>query len=415
MIALVDCNNFYASCERVFRPDLAHKPIAVLSNNDGCIIARSQEVKALGIPMGAPLFKYRAELDKQGVSVFSANFSLYGDLSNRVMSVLKQHCPFIEIYSIDEAFLDLSLIPQEQRGDYCRALRATVLRWVGIPVSIGVGPTKTLAKLANHVAKKHPNSQGVWLLTGTEKNRLSSLPISEVWGIGRQLQKRLNQVGIHDYWQLSSMDKALARKMGSVNLERTIRELNGSPCIAMEMTTEPRQRILVSRSFGKDVSSYSDLEAALTTYATRAGEKLRQQKSLTASMYVFIQTNKHKDKNGQYKGHAKIQFQPYTNAPLQLTRAAAEGLRQIYKEGYQYKRGGVMLEELMPANMAQYCLFNESNSDRKLGSIMDAINQKMGGQTLQVAASLQGEKWRMNQNHRSPRYTTRWHELAKVS
>lgn len=414
MIALVDCNNFYASCERVFRPDLVGKPVAVLSNNDGCIIARSAEVKALGVPMGAPLFKWRKQLEEEGVAVFSANFSLYGDLSERVMSVLRDNCPVVEVYSIDEAFLDLSLLPRDQLGEYCRELRAMVYKWTGIPVSIGVAPTKTLAKLANHLAKKNPKADGCWLLMGAEHQRLSRLPVDEVWGVGRRLNKRLNEYGVSTVWDLRNMDASTARKLASVNMERTIRELNGESCMPLELTKQPRQRILVSRSFGHDVSSFDDLKAALVTYAYRAGEKLRCQNSRAQSIDIFIHTNTHRDAEKQYKGSVSIPFDMPTNDPSTLSRAATEGLKNIFKPGYKYKRGGVMLNEILPEHVAQLSLFTADVSVSKVGAIMDTINKRLGSDLVHFAASDVGVSWRMNQNMRSPRYTTRWGDIPSA-
>jgi len=415
MYGLVDCNNFYASCERVFRPDLEGKPVAVLSNNDGCIIARSQEVKDLGVPMGAPMFKWKDTIEQQGIAVFSANSSLYGDLSSRVMNVLKDNCPTVEVYSIDEAFLDLSLIPRDQLGDYCAQLKSQVRKWTGIPVSIGVAPTKTLAKLANHIAKKNPKANGCWLLMGTEQKRLSSIEVGEVWGVGRRLSKRLNIAGINTVWQLSQMNKALARDMASVNMERTIRELNGEPCLALELTQQPRQRILVSRSFGHDVSSYNSLRAAIVTYATRAGEKLRKQDSHTQSISVFIHTNPFSDSAPQYKGSLEIPLDHPSNDPSVLANAASMGLKHIFKEGYSYKRGGVMLDQVLPKHVAQLCLFSARPEQHKLGGVLDAINAKMGSNAIRFAATDVGSEWQMNQNRRSPRYTTRWSDLKVVA
>lgn len=415
MIALVDCNNFYASCERVFRPDLENKPVAVLSNNDGCIIARSQEVKALGVPMGAPMFKWKQTIEEQGIEVFSANFSLYGDLSERVMSILKDECPFVEVYSIDEAFLDLSQIPRGELGGYCRALREKVRRWTGITVSIGVAPTKTLAKVANHVAKKNPKSGGCWLLMGTEYQRLCRMDLCEIWGVGRRLQRRLNGFGIHSVWDLRSMDVALARKVGSVNMERTVRELRGELCIPLEQSESPRQRILVSRSFGHDVSSFESLEAAVVTYASRAGEKLRRQNSKTQSISVFIHTNPYKEGKPQYKGTVEIPLDLPTNNPVTLSKAAVIGLKQIYKAGYEYKRGGVLLDQVLPESVVQLSLLVDDVKESAVGSVVDQINRRMGSGKIGFAAGQVGLDWRMNQKRRSPRYTTRWSDLPVVA
>ncbi|EDY86363.1 UmuC protein [gamma proteobacterium HTCC5015] len=418
MLALVDCNNFYASCERVFRPKLEGRPIAVLSNNDGCIIARSQETKALGVPMGAPLFQWLPVLEENGAHIFSANFALYGDLSNRVMAVLKDECPRLEVYSIDEAFLDLSMVPLCELSDFCRALREKVRRWTGVPVSIGVAPSKTLAKLANHVAKKHPSSDGIWLMRGTEKNRMSSLPVSEVWGVGRRLGARFEGFGINTVWQLRNAETAWARKVASVNMERTVRELRGERCFDIDSTEEPRQQILVSRSFGQMVTSKDELASALSNFAWRAGEKLRRQGARTQSIRLFAHTNPFRKDMPRYCGRVRIQFHQATDSPPVLAKAVAQGLDQVYRHGYHYKKAGVVLDELLPRGIVQWSLLSEESErcEKKshIGGVMDAINDKMGTGKIRMASQGLGENWKMQQSRQSPSWTTDWANLKTI-
>jgi len=415
MIALVDCNNFYASCERVFRPELINRPVAVLSNNDGCIIARSQEVKDLGIPMGAPLFKWQPLLNKHGVNIFSANFSLYGDLSERVMNTLKSACPNVEVYSIDEGFLDLSDLPIGNVEAYCRRLKDQVYKHTGIPVSIGVGPSKTLAKLANHVAKKAQRAEGYFRLESNNKSVLSKIPVNKIWGVGNRLSKRFEPYGIRTALDMQQMNAWAARKVASVDIERTVRELRGVSCIPLEREVEPRQRIMVSRSFGADVDKYEDLRAAINHYVTRASEKLRAQGSHASSLIVFVHTNVYKENQKQYKGTVEIPFDAPTDDPAELAKAATNGLMRIYKSGLKYKRGGVLLEGLAPKSVAQLSLFGSNQKSRNMGGLIDSINDKMGQGCIEFAAAKIGEKWRMNQNQRSPRYTTRWADIPTVN
>ncbi|MGM0564132.1 MAG: Y-family DNA polymerase [Pseudomonadota bacterium] len=415
MLGLVDCNNFYASCERVFRPDLAAVPVAVLSNNDGCIIARSPEIKALGVPMGAPWFQWRSRLEAAGAAVFSANFALYGDLSARVMGILEEQCPAVEVYSIDEAFIDLSPVPPQEMAAYCRHLRQLIARCTGIPVSIGVAPSKTLAKLANQVAKQHPLSGGVWRLLGSERQRLESLPVTEVWGVGRRLARRLERAGIATVWQLRQCPPARARQLYSVNLETTVRELRGEPCRALDLAAAPRQQILVSRSFGRCVSDEAQLRAALVSFASRAGEKLRSQHSLCQRVGVFVRGDRFAEGGAISGGQLEMVLSEPSSDPVVLARAARRGLAGLYRPGERYKKAGVILQGLLPERALQGELWVDDSGRPDCGRVMDAVNGKMGQGALYLASSSVGSDWRMNQQYRSPRYTTRWCDLPEVS
>lgn len=415
MKGLVDCNNFYVSCQRVFRPDLVKRPVVVLSNNDGCIIARSQEVKELGIPMGMPVFKAKPLINQHGIEVFSANFSLYGDMSERVMSVVKDECPIIEVYSIDESFLDLSMIPEDELGRFCQALRAKVFKWTGIPVSIGVAPSKTLAKLANNVAKKHPRANGCWKMIGQEDMRMKSMSVDEVWGVGRRVSKQLNDVGIQTVYDLKQSNTAMIRKRFNVNLERTVRELRGEACIPLSGDASVRQRIMVSRSFGEETEDYQELQGAIANFTSIAGCKLRRQKSNTAMVNVFVETHVHKNKENRYRKAINITLTRPTSDPKKLAAAARNGLEAIYRSDQKYKRAGVIFEDITQEKHEQYCLYDfDKDSDKKLGLVMDQVNAKIGKGMINFASAGLENKWKMKQHHKSPNYTTSWTELLIV-
>lgn len=416
MIGLIDCNNFYASCERVFRPDLTGKPVAVLSNNDGCFIARSEEAKALGLPMAAPLFKYKWLIEKHRINVFSANFALYGDMSARVMAILKAETPLVEVYSIDEAFIDIGLIPAHEQIAFCHELQRKMNRWTGIPVSIGLGPTKTLAKAANKMAKCSRQQSGIYALTEPARlaNELLQLDLRDLWGIGAPLASHLNKYGIYNAWELVQADLSVVRKAGGVVLERTVRELAGEPCIAFEPEAEARQRIMVSRSFGHDVSDFEQLRAAVVSFAARAAEKLRKQQCCTRAVHVYARSNRFKEESNQYRGSIAVELDVPTKDTTVIVDAAVQGLSLLYRKGCRYKKAGIMLDQVLPETVAQLCLFAEQEQDSGLSGVMDKINERMGSSTLRLAAMDVGSDWRMQQNCRSPRYTTRWDELPVV-
>lgn len=415
MIALLDCNNFYCSCERVFRPELERKPVAILSNNDGCIIARSQEVKAIGIPMAAPLYKFRGILEKEGVHFFSANFVLYGDMSDRVMNTLRDFAPAVEVYSIDEAFFDLSHLKPNERVSFCQELRKTIRQWTGIPVSIGIGPTKTLAKLANRIAKKRADCNGVYALTDPAgyHYEFSQCKVIEVWGIGYRLAQKLRESNIRTAWDLAQCPPGRVREEGGVVLERTVRELHGICCIPIELGNPYRQRIMVSRSFGHGVNNLDELKAAVTTFAVRAGEKLRRQNCKTQALTVFAQTSPYKDPGQQYSNGKALRLEQPTDDTGQLIDAAIRGLKMLFKPGYCYKKAGVMLDDILPNNLVQPSLFATAESG--ISRTIDEINTLMGTNTLRFAVMDVGTNWRMNQNYRSPKYSTSWKELLVIN
>lgn len=418
MIGLLDCNNFYCSCERVFRPDLEHKPVAVLSNNDGCIISRSEEVKALGIPMAAPLFQYRPLIDKAGVTLFSANFALYGDLSERVMDTLKQFAPAVEVYSIDEAFFDLSPLNSAELIPFCMALKKTIRQWTGIPVSIGIGPSKTLAKLANRIAKKHADGNGVHALVDPThyRDELSRCAVVEVWGVGRGLTGRLQRNNIHTAWDLAQCDTQWARKEAGVVLERTVRELRGANCLPLDPANPYRQRILVSRSFGRTVTDLEDLRAAVVTYTVRAAEKLRRQHCQTQMLTVFAGIQPHNDRQAREYDEETVKLPQPTHDTRDLIDAATRSITALFKRGWgcRYKKAGVMLDDIQPDDLVQPSLFAPPAEQTAISKTLDAINARMGAGTVRFAAMDIGSNWRMNQHYRSGRYSTRWEELLVI-
>ena len=415
MIALVDCNNFYASCERVFQPKLEGKPIVVLSNNDGCVIARSNEAKALGIKMGAPAFKMKSIFDRNNVSVFSSNFALYGDISNRVMRILSQKAPAIEIYSIDEAFLDFNGI--KKPNQFSIELRKIVKKWTGIPVSIGVAPTKTLAKVANHVAKKY-KSNGVFVLNNESSiNRvLKHIPVEELWGVGRQYAKFLSSRGFETAYDLVSANESWIRTNMKVNGLRMVKELKGIPCYELELTSARKKNICTSRSFGMEVKELKDLKEAVANHATMCAMKLRKEKSLATSILVFIKTNPFKNEDFQYNNAQKIIMKVPSNDSMEITKNALLLLNRIYKKGYSYKKAGVIVSDIVPEGSRQLSLF--TNKDPfKVNNVMkaiDKVNQAMGRNKVRLAVQGFDRKWRLKQEKLSPCYTTRFSDILTV-
>lgn len=416
MFALIDCNNFYASCERLFRPDLRHKPIIVLSNNDGCVIARSNEAKALGIAMGVPYFKVKALCQRADVHVFSSNFALYGDLSHRVMTTIEQEWPDIEIYSIDEAFLNLSSLPSEQHDAFCASLQRKILKNTGIPTSIGIGKSKTLAKAANYLCKKivkvptlNLANQGEWL---------KQIPIGEVWGVGRKWSKKFIQQGIYTAYDLSVMDISLLKIRFNVMIVRTAMELRGVSCGDFARD-EARQSILSSKSFGSLQSEYTAVAESLSSHCARAVEKLREQNSLVQQMSVFVQTNRFREDLAQHFQSIELRFPYPTDDVRTITHLAKRGLLQIFKAGYHYKKTGVCFEELLPKASVQKDLFHQPSEEElqkseDLMSVLDKINQRFGRHTLHLAAEGSSKPWDSRIQLRSPCYTTRWSELLRV-
>lgn len=416
IFALVDCNNFYASCERVFDPRLNHRPIVVLSNNDGCIIARSNEAKALGIPMGVPFFESKAVIQKHNVAVFSSNYQLYGDMSQRVMDSLRLFAPDMEVYSIDEAFLRLDYLQPRDLVDYCATIRAKVMQWTGIPVSIGIGPSKVLAKVANRVAKKQTDD-GVFDIRSREAQDeiLKTLEVDNLWGVAGKWAERLGRIGIETASQLRDASPTIIRKQLSVVGERIVRELRGQSCIGLE-DIQPRKNIMSSKSFGNLLTKKEPLEEALANYAARACEKLRQQNSRAQAVYVFVQTNGFHKTDKQYNKALTCPLTVPTSDTRTIISAARFCLSRIYKEGYRYKKTGIMLMDLIPASLEQKHLFADSDQrpgDHLMG-VVDRINQDHGPDTLFFGAQGVAREWKMRCGSRSPRYTTQWDELLRV-
>ena len=437
MLALADCNSFYASCERVFDPRLRDRPVVVLSNNDGCVVTRSQEAKALGIAVGVPFFQIRDLVKRHGIVVRSSNYTLYGDLSARVMAVLGRFTPHLEVYSIDEAFLDLGAMPEDRLVDYGRTILRTVLRWTGIPVSIGIGPTKTLAKVANHLAKNAPAAGGIWSLADPREQTavLSRLDVQDIWGIASGLARRLKRAGIVMALELRDARPNHVRRLVGVVGERTALELGGLPCIGMEEAPPPAKSIVRSRSFGRAVERREELEEAVATHATRAAEKLRQHRRVAGALSAFVATSRFRP--SPYGNLATVSLDPPTDDTARLIRAATAALRSIFREGREYQKAGVMLAGLEPRAGLTESLFagyDRARSER-LMAVLDGINRHLGPDTLRYAAaglpppwrssrkeaacppkrdSSREGGWHMKREHASPCYTTRWDELLTV-
>jgi len=434
MYGLVDCNNFYVSCERVFNPLLKTKPVVVLSNNDGCIIARSNEAKALGIPMGAPLHLYKELINKNKVFTYSSNYTLYGDMSSRVMTSLNFFVPDIEIYSIDEAFLSLEKINGVTVLDEMVEIRRLIYQWTGIPVSIGVGPTKTLAKLANKMAKKH-SSNGVYILTISKHldKILKDLSLEDIWGISKGWANRLKSIGINNPFELQQSDPRQIRNLISVVGERIVYELRGIPCLTLEGITA-KQSITVSRSFGNIINNKNDLKKALANYVARAAEKLRSQNSLCGAISVFIHTNRFRKKDLQYSNSASIIFDDLTDSTNLIIGKAFKLLESLYLPNYNYKKIGVVLLDIQKREhnfIIQDNLFTYGNTKKEFTNksdicmkMLDSINAKMGKMTLfygsqgiikQRKQRTEGNNWKMRSSYRSPFYTTNWNDILRVS
>lgn len=421
VFALVDCNNFYASCEKLFDPTIRDTPIVVLSNNDGCVVARSAESKALGVPMGAPWFQIQEIAKTHGIRAFSSNYALYADMSNRVVEVLSQFSPNLEVYSIDESFLDLSGFTHLDLVDYGQQIRKRVSDWLGMPVCVGIAPSKTLAKLANHIAKKRSAYSGVCDLTRCSESELiqllAEIEVGEVWGIGRQLKQRLNKMGIVTVRDLRDADASQLRQQISVVLERTVRELRGVACLELEEVAPAKQQIMVSRSFGNYVYTVEALAESVSAYVSRAAEKLRRQHSLAGAVSVYVRTNPFKPKDPQYQRTVTMPLAEPTADTMKLTHAALQVLKYIFKSGYAYQKSGIILTDLCPENCRQVSLFAEpekDNQSKQLMATLDRINQKFGRSTIRLLSEGSRKDWHMRREKLSPSYTTNWAELPVV-
>lgn len=415
--ALVDCNNFYASCERVFNPNLRHRPVVVLSNNDGCVIARSNEAKALNIPMGAPYFQIKSFCQAHKVAVCSSNYALYGDLSRRVMDILQQHVEQVEEYSIDEAFLRFDTLTQpKDLMAIALELRQLIFQWTGIPVSIGLAPTKVLAKVANHIAKKQTQSNvfGLWDAKKIQ-HALASFPVEDVWGVGRQWAKRLAAMQILTAWELRCAFEKQIRQQFNVVLERIVLELRGQSVLDLEQLA-PRQQIVVSRSFGEEQADCQVLQEAATCFATRAAEKLRRQNSVARAVELFIMTNPFSDAP-RYVAAESVMFVTPTDSTPAILAAVTEQLKKIYRPGFLYKKLGVRLGPLLAKQQVQYDCFSAQANQKSEALMMtlDQINQRHGKDSLFYASQGVEHAWQMKRQFCSPCYTTRWDELLKVN
>jgi DNA polymerase V len=415
LFALIDCNNFYVSCERMFQPALSGRPVVVLSNNDGCVIARSEEAKALGIPMGLPAFQLADRLQEQPIDVFSSNYALYGDMSARVMTTLAQWTPDVEVYSIDEAFLHLSALPSEALMTYGQTMRTTIQQWTGIPVSIGIGPTKTLAKLANRLAKRSPEAQGVVTLTSPPEVEatLAQTRIEDIWGIGPGYTRRLKAQDIRTALQLRNVyDRWVRQQLGIVGL-RIVWELRGISCLPLELCPPPKQSLMVSRSFGRPITALTEMREAVATYTTRAAEKLRKAQRAAGVLTVFLTTNRFADEP-QYANSVTIPLPVATQDTAELIRYALRGIEQLFREGYRYQKAGVIVTSLVPAHQVQTHLFDQHDRKRsqRLMAALDALNTQWGTGTVRYGAVGLQPRWTTRCARRSPRYTTRWQELV---
>lgn len=425
VFALVDCNNFYASCEKLFDPKLKDRPVVVLSNNDGCVVARSAEAKALGIPMGAPWFKLQNEAKRHGIVAFSSNYALYADISNRCVEVLSGFTTNIEVYSIDESFLELSGFEWRPGGlmAYGAEMRQRIADWLGLAVCVGIGPSKTLAKLANHAAKKNlAGANGVCDFTTMSQAALDALferiEVGEVWGIGRKINARLEAMGIRTVRQLRDADTELMRTKFSVVVERTVRELRGVSCLELQEVVPEKQQIMSSRSFGQLVYDLQELEEAVASYVAKAAEKLRTQTSLAGAVQVYIRTNVFKPEVPQYQRAVTLPLPEASSDTRVLTRWALRVLRRIYRPGFGYHKAGITLMNIVPATSQQFSLFASGGAvdarSQKLMGVLDGINGKYGRGTMRLAAEGVEKVWQMRRGNLSPRYTTEWDCLAVV-
>lgn len=418
-IALVDCNNFYASCEKVFNPNIAHKPVGILSNNDGIIVALSSELKKLGVTRGTAAFKLSQQfIHKHDVKLFSSNYTLYGDMSMRVMNTLSRFTPNLEIYSIDEAFLSLNGFEYKDLTKYGKEIRQTVRKWTGLPVTIGIGPTKTLSKVANRFAKKHKFTEGVFDISDHPDRRkiLRWIKVEDIWGVGRQYAKMLRRNGITNAYQLTkTSDKWVQDKMTIVGL-RMVKELRGISCIDLELDIDPKKEIISSKSFGKQVTTFQELSEAASDYATRAVQKLRSENQVASLIIIFLSTNRFKNEP-QYANYVKARLPLPSAYTPDFIQAANKLLKKIYRPGYKYKKVGVMLADIMHQSKTPLDFFEPTYLDDNRKIIMDCmddINENMGAHTLTFASAGIKKNWQMKRQKLTPSYTTNWKDIPIV-
>lgn len=420
MFALIDCNSFYASCEKIFRPDLKHRPIVVLSNNDGCVIARSPEAKKMGVSMTQPWYQVKDQYLSKGGVVFSSNYEFYADISNRVMNVLSDLCPEIDIYSIDEAFLDLRTFRKNiDLVNFSYECKKRIKDWIGVPVSIGIAPTKTLAKLANKVAKDDPRFDGVVILSEPKiiKHFLKSMPIEKIWGIGRKLTEKLENIDIKTAYDLSQVDSRLIGDNFNVVLERTVRELKGQSCITLHDFMEPKKQIMVSRSFGKSIRSKSILSEAISFHASRAAEKLRYEKQKCRLITAFIRSNRFNTRVRQIYAAKSFELVHPTDDTRIIIKNANQILDQIFADGYQYAKAGVLLSDFTDRYGYQMSLFDKKRDEKMASRLMQTVDYINLMEIAKIGFGNQGFRntWRMKREIKSKRYTTKIEEIPTTN
>lgn len=420
LIALVDCNNFYVSCERVFRPDLWHKPVAVLSNNDGCIVARSQEVKDLGIKMAVPVYQIQYLIKRHNIQLFSSNYALYADMSERVMQCMESYTPHLEVYSIDESFLDLTAVCGQDSTAYAQKIKKSIYQTTGIPVCVGMGSTKTLAKLANYAAKKWQKTGGVLDLSDPVRREklMRMVPVNEVWGIGRQTSKRLQLMGIYSAYDLARQPVESIQAQFNIVIARTVMELNGVACLTLDEIVADKQQIVCSRSFKRRLTQYHELAEALASFSSRAAEKLRKQGSVTSSISVFIKTDTHNANEPQYQRSIRIELNQATSDTRKIISIAKQLLQEIFKAGYRYQKCAVTLGHIQPATVPNQADIFDLPDDRhhkanELMLTMDKINQRFP-KGIAISATKMTRSWQSPVEYLSRHYTTNWDELLMV-
>ena len=418
MIALIDCNNFYCSCERVFDPSLAKKPIIVLSNNDGCAIARSEEAKAIGIQMAQPAFMVNDLIDRHQVQVFSSNYTLYGDMSERVMSIIKEFVQKVEVYSIDEIFADLTDFKYHDVKELCGTIRKTVMQYTGIPITIGIAPTKALAKLANRYAKKNNQQEGIHYAGSHEsvEHLLSSAAIGDIWGIGKQHEAFLKKNGIYSAKDLIKVPEAWIRKNMSVVGQRLVNELKGINCIKWEEQKPVRKNICTSRSFGTLIKTKREVKQAVAKFTASCAEKLRREKTCARKLEVFVQTNPHRPEDAQYYQSITLELTVPTNATTELMKYSMKGLEMIFQSGYNYQKAGVIVLDLIPDQQIQLGLFDKQNieKDSRLMKSLDMVNKDFGKDIVRFGVQDYGKDWWLKQRKLSRCYTTRLDQIPEV-
>ncbi|WP_412987118.1 Y-family DNA polymerase [Pontimicrobium sp. IMCC45349] len=417
MFALVDCNNFYASCERVFNPNLREKPIAILSNNDGCVISRSDEAKTLGLPMGAPIFKWEGFCKANGIQVFSSNYPLYGDMSARVMKILEQFTPDVEVYSIDESFLEFKGFDYIHHEEYGLQIRKRVLKWTGIPTCVGIAPTKALSKVANKIARKFPvDTKGVYVIDSEEKRikALKWIKLKDVWGIGRGLQKRLAAKNCKTAYDFVQLPDDWVRKQFSITEWKLKKDLEGIPTLSLDMR-EAKRAIATTRSFDFTYDDIGYIKERVATFAVTCAEKLRQQKSSCYMVIVTLSSDRHKKDINQHRGSQVVRLKYPTDSTLTISKAAVNAVETIFKHGIKYKRAGVIVTGLVPTENHQLHLFDAENPKHKpLMRVMDTLNYKYGDNKLKLGNQDLKQTWKMRQERLTPRYTTNIKDIIKV-